>query len=40
MAVADEKKDIEKYNVGVKGGDVTGKRNNKEGEKPFINYNS
>ena len=40
MAVADERKDIERRNVSVKGGDVTGKRNNKEGEKPPINYNS
>ena len=40
MAVADEKKDMEKRDIGVKGGDVTGKRNNKEGEKPFINYNN
>ena len=40
MAAADEKKDIEKRNVNVKGRDVTGKRNNKKGEKPFINYNS
>ena len=39
VTVTDERKDIEKRNVGVKGGDVTGKRNNKEGEKPFINYN-
>ena len=40
MAVADKGKDIEKRDIGVKGGDVTGKRNNKEGEKPFINYNN
>ena len=40
MAVADEGKDIEKRDVGAKGGDVIRKRNNKEGEKPFINYNS
>ena len=40
MAVADEKKDVEKRDVSVKGGDVTGKRNNKKGEKPLINYNS
>ena len=39
MAVADEKKDMEKRDIGVKGGDVTGKRNNKKGEKPFIDYN-
>ena len=38
--MADEGKDIERYNVSVKGGDVMGKRNNKEGEKPFINYNN
>ena len=31
---------MEKYDVSVKGGDVTGKRNNKKGEKPFINYNN
>ena len=36
----DERKDVEKYNVGAKGGDATGKRNNKEGEKSLINYNS
>ena len=40
VAIADEGKDIEKRNISVKSGDVTGKRNNKEGEKPFINYNS
>ena len=40
MAVADEGKDIEKRNIGIKGGDVTGKRNNKEGGTPFINYNN
>ena len=39
IAVADEGKDIKKRDISVKGGDVTGKRNNKEGEKPFINYN-
>ena len=39
MAVTDEGKDIEKRDVGAKGGDVTGKRNNKEGEKPLTNYN-
>ena len=40
MAVTDEKKNIEKCDVSVKGGDAIGKYNNKEGEKPFINYNS
>ena len=40
MAVIDEGKNIEKRDVGVKGGDVIGKRNNKKGGKPFINYNS
>ena len=40
MAIADEKKDIERRNVNVKGGDAIKKRNNKEREKPFINYNS
>ena len=40
MAVINEGKDIEKRDVGVKGGDVMGKRNNKEREKPFINYNN
>ena len=40
VAVTDEGKDMEKRDVGAKSGDVTGKRNNKEGEKPLINYNS
>ena len=40
ITVIDERKDIEKRNVSVKGGDATGKRNNKEGGKPLINYNS
>ena len=39
VAVADEGKNIEKRNVGAKGGDAIRKRNNKEGEKPLINYN-
>ena len=39
MAVADEGKDIEKRDVGAKGGDAIGKRNNKERGTPFINYN-
>ena len=39
MAVADEGKDIKKRDVSVKGGDATGKRNNKKGGTPFINYN-
>ena len=39
IAVVNEGKDIEKRDIGVKGGDIMGKRNNKEGEKPFINYN-
>ena len=40
IVIADEGKDIEKYNINVKGGDVTGKRNNKKGGIPFINYNN
>ena len=40
MAVTDEGKNIEKRDIGVKGGDAIGKRNNKEGEKPLINYNN
>ena len=36
VAVIDEGKDIEKRDVGVKGGDVTGKRNNKEGGNPLL----
>ena len=40
MAVADEGKDVEKRDVGAKGGDATGKRNNKEGGTLFTNYNS
>ena len=40
MAVIDEGKDMEKRDVGAKGGDVIGKRNNKEGGTPFTNYNS
>ena len=40
MAVTDKGKDMEKCDVGAKGGDVTGERNNKEGGKPFINYNN
>ena len=36
MAVTDEGKDIEKRDIGVKSGDVTGKRNNKEKEKPLL----
>ena len=40
IAIADEGKDIEKRDISVKGGDIMGKRNNKKGEKPFINYNS
>ena len=39
VAVADEGKDIKKRDINVKGGDIMGKRNNKEGEKPPINYN-
>ena len=38
--MADEKKDIKRRDVSVKGGDATGKRSNKKGGKPFINYNS
>ena len=40
MAVTDERKDIERRDINVKGGDIIGKRNNKEGEKPLINYNN
>ena len=40
VAVINEGKDMEKRDVSAKGGDVTGKRNNKEGEKPFTNYNN
>ena len=40
IAVVNEGKDIERYDVGVKGGNVMGKRNNKKGGKPLINYNS
>ena len=40
VAVTDEGKDMEKRDVSVKSGDATGKRNNKEKEKPFINYNN
>ena len=40
MAVGDEGKDAEKRDVGVKGGDVIKKRNNKKGEKPSTNYNN
>ena len=39
MAVTDEGKDIEKRDIGAKGGDVIKKRNNKKGEKPPIDYN-
>ena len=31
---------MEKRDISVKGGDVTGKRHNKKGGEPFINYNS
>ena len=40
IAVIDEGKNIEKYDVSAKGGDVIRKRNNKEKEKPLINYNN
>ena len=40
VAVADKGKDIERRNVGAKGGDAIRKRNNKEGGTPLINYNS
>ena len=41
VAVINEGKNIEKRDKSVKGGDVTGKRNNnKKGGKPLINYNS
>ena len=36
VAVTDEGKDMERRDVSVKGGDITGKRNNKEGgEVPY-----
>ena len=40
MAIVNEGKDMEKRDISVKGGDVIGKRNNKEGGKPSINYNN
>ena len=40
IAVINKGKDTEKRDVGVKGGDVIRRRNNKEGGKPFINYNN
>ena len=40
IAVINERKDREKSDVSVKGGDVTGKRSNKEKGKPFTNYNN
>ena len=40
MAVTDEGKDIERRDVSVKGGDVMGKRNNKEGGTPLTDYNN
>ena len=40
VIITDEGKDIEKRDINVKGGDVTGKRNNKEGGTPLTNYNS
>ena len=40
ITITDEGKNIEKYDVSIKGGDVIEKRNNKKGEKPPINYNS
>ena len=40
IAVADEGKNIKRRDVGVKGGDVTEKRNNKKGGKPLINYSN
>ena len=40
IAVADKGKNIEKRDISIKGGDVTGKRNNKKGGKPFIKYNN
>ena len=36
MAVADEGKEVEKRDIGVKGKDVIGKRNNKEGGSPLL----
>ena len=36
MAAADEGKNIEKRDIGIKGGDTIVKRNNKNGEKPLI----
>ena len=40
IIIIDEGKDIKRRDVNVKGGDVMGKHNNKEGEKPLINYNN
>ena len=40
IAVINKGKDIEKRDVGVKGGDAIKKRNNKERGKPLINYNN
>ena len=40
IAIINEGKDIEKCDINAKGGDVTGKYNNKKGEKPLINYNN
>ena len=39
VAVIDEGKNMEKRDISVKDGDTMEKRNNKEGGKPFINYN-
>ena len=36
VAVINEGKNREKRDVGAKGGDVTGKHNNKKGGKPFL----
>ena len=40
VTVVSEGKDMERCDVGVKGGDTMEKYNNKEREKPFINYNN
>ena len=39
VTIINEGKNIEKRDIGVKGGDVIKKYNNKEKGKPFINYN-
>ena len=39
VAVINEGKDIEKHDIGAKGKNIIGKRNNKDKGKPFLNYN-